>query len=70
MLNFATRSRIVFRTSSRGGGSPLIHRNGLMRATTNERRYGLTSPRSFTHQATPSLLDSVRRFRGRPLVLF
>ena len=33
-LNFAARSRIVFSTSSSGGGSPWIQRSGLMRATT------------------------------------
>src|SRR5208282_1526131 len=32
-LNFAARSRIVLSTSSSGGGSPLIQRSGLMRAT-------------------------------------
>ena len=46
-LNFAARSRIVLSTSSSGGGSPLIQRSGLMRATTNERRYGLTRPTFF-----------------------
>jgi hypothetical protein len=39
---------IVLSTSSSGGGSPLIQRSGLMRATTNERRHGLTRPRSFS----------------------
>src|SRR5437660_11784677 len=47
-LNLAARSRIVLSTSSSGGGSPLIQRSGLMRATTNERRYGLARPRSFS----------------------
>src|SRR5207245_134234 len=38
VLNFAARSRIVFNTSSSGGGSPWIQRKGLMRATTKARR--------------------------------
>jgi len=37
-LNLVARSRIVFSTSSSGGGSPLIQRSGLIRATTNERK--------------------------------
>lgn len=37
-LNLVARSRIVLSTSSRGGGSPLIQRSGLIRATTNERK--------------------------------
>jgi hypothetical protein len=37
-LKRAARSRMVRRTSSSGGGSPLIHRRGLMRATTKARR--------------------------------
>lgn len=30
----------------------MIHRNGLMPATTNERKYGLASPRSFSFLTT------------------
>jgi hypothetical protein len=37
-LNLPARSRMVFSTSSSGGGSPLIQRNGLIRATTNDRK--------------------------------
>jgi hypothetical protein len=37
-LNFAARSCITLNTSARGGGSPLIHRSGLIRATTKERK--------------------------------
>src|SRR3989442_15061094 len=40
VLNLPARSRIVFSTSSSGGGSPLIQRSGLMRAMTKARRYG------------------------------
>ncbi len=47
-MNFAARSRLVLSTSLSRGGSRLTQRKGLMRATTNERRYGLTRPRSFS----------------------
>jgi hypothetical protein len=43
-VELATRSRIIFITSSTGRACS-IHRSGLMRATTNARKYGLTSPR-------------------------
>ena len=39
-LNFAARSRMVFSTSSSGGGSPWIQRSGLMRATTKALQVG------------------------------
>src|SRR4029453_11765175 len=35
-------------SSSIGGGSPLMKRSGLLRATTKLRRYGLLKPRSFS----------------------
>jgi hypothetical protein len=37
-LNFAARSRIELSKSSSAGGSPLIHRKGLILATTKARR--------------------------------
>ena len=43
-LNFAARCDICAMTLAADGRSPLIQRSGLMRATTNERRYGLVRP--------------------------
>src|SRR4029077_2017169 len=57
-LNFVARSRIVLNTSSNDGASPLIHRSGLIRATTKERKYGLTSPRSFSLLTTAATFSS------------
>src|SRR6266567_7195197 len=57
-LNLPTRSRMVFSTSSSEGGSPLIHRKGFMRATTNDRKYGLTRPRSLSFFTTPATFSS------------
>ena len=37
-LNLAARSRRVWNNSSKGGGSPLIQRRGLILATTKDRR--------------------------------
>src|SRR6266542_1238071 len=57
-LNLPARSRMVFSTCSRGGGSFLIHRRVLMRATTNDRKYGLTRPRSFSFFTTAATFSS------------
>ena len=44
------RARLVIdgSSSSSGGGSPLMKRSGLVRATTKLRRYGLLNPRAFS----------------------
>src|SRR5262249_11902433 len=58
VLNRAARSRIVSSTFSGSGSSPLIQRSGLIRATTNDRRYGLCSPRSFSFSIASATFSS------------
>src|SRR5437763_10877429 len=60
-LNLPARSRMVLNTSSSVGGSPLIQRRGLIRAMTNERRYGLTRPRSLSFFTTCATFSSRSR---------
>ena len=55
-------------SSSIGGGSPLMKRNGLVRATTKLRRYGLLNPRAYsaaTCSVTASSYSSSSAARAR-----